>query len=277
MSPEPYTQRKHFFVSFFELFIFIHGFFQCPILVRAGEFALARRVRQSRPASIFLFFLAPPEIGSRRYDRSDPGPHSLLSCTPENLTSLDGFGKTSSRQFFFVLSEIGWTRVIRYTEQGRTATIPMQCSCSNASDSALLRPAPSTDNKVTEMSVPVATLPRLLRSCARGILGGLLSASMSAERPLRLRGTHLTQIFLFAFGDRASLPLFVQLQGTNVVQISLFAHCDQASVLLIRLPARNQCDPEFLFAFFASEHQSVRLRGTISNAAIIFEPDPGRN
>ena len=229
------------------------------------------------PRVHFLFFLAPPELGSTRHERSDPGPHSLFSCTPENLISLDGFGNTGPRQLFFVPSETGWTRVIRYTEQGRTATVPMQRSCSNASDSALLRPAPSTENKVTEISVPVATLPRLLRSCAQGILGGLLSASISAERPLRLRGTHVTQIVLFAFGDRASLPLFVRLQGINVVQISLVAHRDQASVLLIRSSARNQCDPEFMFAFFASKHQSVRLQGTISTAAIIFETDPGWN
>ena len=64
----------------------------------------SRETGSAVPARVhFLFFLAPPEIGSTRYDRSDPGPHSLFSCTPENLISLDGFGKTSPRQLFFCI------------------------------------------------------------------------------------------------------------------------------------------------------------------------------
>ena len=37
----------------------------------------------------------------------------------------------------------------------------------------------------------------------------------------------------------------VRLQGTNVIQIFLFAFCDRASVLPICSPSLNPCDPDF--------------------------------
>ena len=74
-----------------------------------------------------------------------------------------------------------------------------------------------------------------------------------------------------------------------MIRIFLIAFCDLESVLLIRSPSRNQCDPDFYVLVFASEHQSVRLQGTIStqlflrpeenldDAASIFGSDRGWN
>ena len=39
---------------------------------------------------------------------------------------------------------------------------------------------------------------------------------------------------------------FARLQGTNVIRIFLCALCDRVPVALLRLRARNQCDPDFL-------------------------------
>ena len=58
--------------------------------------------------------------------------------------------------------------------------------------------------------------------------------------------------------------------------------CDQdfsarASVLLVRSPSRNQCDPEFSVRVFVSEHQFVRLQGTISTHLFsLAGGEPGR-
>ncbi|CAM9757039.1 unnamed protein product, partial [Ascophyllum nodosum] len=41
----------------------------------------------------------------------------LYSCAPENLVSRGGFGSPVPRQLFFVPSEIGSTRVIRYIDR----------------------------------------------------------------------------------------------------------------------------------------------------------------
>ena len=61
------------------------------------KFGLARRFWQSRPASSFLYR---PRSDRHGYERSDPGPHSLFSRTPENLVWRDGFGSTGPSQFF---------------------------------------------------------------------------------------------------------------------------------------------------------------------------------
>ena len=127
----------------------------------------------------------------------------------------------------------------------------------------------------------------------------ILSASLSAERSFQLQGTHVIQVSLFALCDRRSLLLFVRWQGTNAVYIFLFAPCNQAAVLLIRSPARNQCDSCFVSLQTESALRvmstnnivrlviieknnviqlfSLRTGENPYDAAIIFGPDPGRN
>ena len=53
---------------------------------------------------------------------------------------------------------------------------------------------------------------------------------------------------------------FVRLQGTNVIQIFLFAFCDRASVLLTRSSSRNHCDPGFSVRVLRSSIQQPIMR-----------------
>ena len=92
---------------------------------------------------------------------------------------------------------------------------------------------------------------------------------------------------------------FVRLQETSVIQIFRFAPCDRAPVLLIRSPARNQCDPDFFSLrtgpvlramstnnigrlVIIDKHNAIqpfflRTGENTYDTAIIFESDPGWN
>ena len=72
------------------------------------------------------------------------------------------------------------------------------------------------------------------------------------------------------------LYYFVRLQGTNVIQIFLFAFCDRASVLLIRSPSRNCPDPTFASngreLVRRSDHFWVRSRVELNFEALTCHP-----
>ena len=76
----------------------------------------SRETVSAVPSHVSFFCTVRDRIDTGTSDQI-PGRTTFFSCAPENLVSRDGFGSPVPRQLFFVPSEIGSTRVIRYTER----------------------------------------------------------------------------------------------------------------------------------------------------------------
>ena len=245
-------------------------------LVRAGESALARRVRQSRPASVFSFFCT-------ARDRIDTGTSDQIPCRTVysrarlRIWSRETVSAVPARVSFFctVRDRMDTGNLIHRTRShgyGTNATLLFERIYLIQPYYAQRR-LPKTKQlrcevKRVSKSVPVVTMPRLPRSCARGILGG--------SCPYYRR--HLRPKDRFAFKEPCGPYFFLSLNRTGSVLRAISTNEHRPP----RDHQEKQLHPTFLppngrEPGRRGDHFRVRSRVELNVEALAYQPRTRRS